>query len=247
MFVNKIEKKVIIKGSAKSIPLVIVFVLLFPAIPTFANPLERNTNSELPMTILDPYYQGQNHLSGEVTNEVKKVRLYKKGEYVRSGTIQDGKFKVYTRDVHPQPKEEWSLISVDSNNEVLEEIQFEPLRSKAFINAYDKFTYKDSSISGTSEGAKVIRIYVNNIEKRAVKVKEDGSFLIYVEDLNLNKKDRIEMVALDSFNHEGIPLEVQEVEQKTKGNVIEEEHLSKEEGDEKQIFNHIYLNYLLWG
>ncbi|MED2985410.1 Ig-like domain-containing protein [Bacillus thuringiensis] len=151
---------------------------------------------------IDSYASDTPHIRGMVSEDIKKVRLYLNGTYIRTGQInKDGTYTIYAKDQNIPVGSYFEVRGVD--NQERERVKEKRLVSLGTPQV-DGYHEGDLRITGkVPPSTQKIRLYVDGKLKRTGAIQEDGTFVIYAGDFNLSQGKEFKVVAVDGSGAEG--------------------------------------------
>ncbi|PGM97604.1 Ig-like domain-containing protein [Bacillus cereus] len=151
---------------------------------------------------IDSYTKDKPHIRGAVSEDIKKVRLYVNGTYIRTGQIHaDGTYTIYAQDQNIPVGSQFEVRGVDNQER-------ERVRQISSVSTespqVDEYHEGDLRITGkVKPGTNKIRLYVDGELKRTGAIDEKGNFAIYALDFNLSSGKEFKVVPVSSNEVEG--------------------------------------------
>ncbi|MDT3494642.1 Ig-like domain-containing protein [Bacillus toyonensis] len=151
---------------------------------------------------IDSYVKDAPHIRGMVSEDIKKVRLYLNGTYIRTGQInKDGTYTIYAKDQNIPDGSYFEVRGVD--NQERERVKEKRLVSLGAPQV-DGYHEGDLRITGkVKPSTKKIRLYVDGQLKRTGAIQADGTFAIYAGDFKLSQGKEFKVVSVDGNGAEG--------------------------------------------
>ncbi|WP_304522318.1 Ig-like domain-containing protein [Bacillus toyonensis] len=151
---------------------------------------------------IDSYVKDAPHIRGMVSEDIKKVRLYLNGTYIRTGQINtDGTYTIYAKDQNIPDGSYFEVRGVD--NQERERVKKKRLVSLGAPQV-DGYHEGDLRITGkVKPSTKKIRLYVDGQLKRTGAIQADGTFAIYAGDFKLSQGKEFKVVSVDGNGAEG--------------------------------------------
>ncbi|MED2935370.1 Ig-like domain-containing protein, partial [Bacillus wiedmannii] len=151
---------------------------------------------------IDSYIKDTPHIRGLVSEDIKKVRLYLNGTYIRTGQIHpDGTYTIYAKDQNIPAGSHFEIRGVDNQER-------ERVRKKSVVSIgapqVNEYYEGDMRITGkVKPGTEKIRLYVDGQLKRTGTIDEKGNFVIYALDFNLSAGKVFTIVPVAANGMEG--------------------------------------------
>ncbi|OOR06002.1 hypothetical protein BW897_31110 [Bacillus cereus] len=151
---------------------------------------------------IDSYIKDTPHIRGLVSEDIKKVRLYLNGTYIRTGQIHaDGTYTIYAKDQNIPAGSHFEVRGVDNQER-------ERVRKKSVVSIgapqVNEYYEGDMRITGkVKPGTEKIRLYVDGQLKRTGAIDEKGNFLIYALDFKLSSGKEFTIVPVAANGVEG--------------------------------------------
>ncbi|PGO79345.1 hypothetical protein CN980_06310 [Bacillus cereus] len=151
---------------------------------------------------IDSYTKDKPHIRGTVSEDIKKVRLYLNGTYIRTGQIHaDGTYTIYAQDQNIPVGSQFEVRGVD-NQERERVSQISSVSTES--PQVDEYHEGDLRITGkVKPGTNKIRLYVDGELKRTGAIDEKGNFAIYALDFKLSSGKEFKVVPVSSNGVEG--------------------------------------------